>query len=91
MSKESICRIGLDELAEEGICQVKPGEETSSAILELAQVLDAEQPDLNRCQQSWRELISTRIAHECEDAKLDFQLDKKVDKKVFKRGREAAK
>ncbi len=70
---------------------MKPGEEISSAILELAHLLEVEQPDLNTCQQSWWESISTQIAHKCEDAKLDFQLDKRVDKKTFKRGRESAK
>ncbi len=65
---------------------MKPGKEIRSAILELAQVLDIEQLHLNMMQQCWRESIGTQIAHECKDAKLDFQLDKKVDKKTFKRG-----
>ncbi len=84
VTEESICRIGLNELAEEGIYQVKPGEEVSSAVLELAQVLEVEQPHLNTCQQGWRESIGTPIAHKCENAKHDFQLDKHVDKKMFK-------
>ncbi len=54
-------------------------------------MLELEQLHFNMCQQSWRESIGTRIAHECEDVKLDLQLDKRVDKKTFKRGREAAK
>ncbi len=86
MTEESICRIGLNELAEEEIYQVKPGEEVSSAVLELAHVLEVEQPHLNAMQQGWLEMIGTRVAHKCEDVKLDFQLDKKVDKKTFKRG-----
>ncbi len=90
VTEESSCRIGLSELAEEEIYKVKPGEAIDSAILELAKVLDEEQPHLNMMQQGWREQIGIRIAHKCEDAKLDFQLDKKVDKKTFKRGREAA-
>ncbi len=55
VTKESICRIGLNELAEEGIYQVKPGEAIDSVILELAQELDMEQPHLNMRQQGWRE------------------------------------
>ncbi len=51
--EESICRIGLSELAEEEIYQVKPGEEVSSAVLELAHMLEVEQLHLNICQQSW--------------------------------------
>ncbi len=86
VTEESICRIGLNELAEEEIYQVKPGEAIDSSVLELAKVLDIKQPHLNMMQQGWRESIGTRITHDCEDAKLDFQLDKKVDKKSFKRG-----
>ncbi len=57
VTEESICRIGLNELAEEGIYQVKTDEEVSSAVLELAHVLEVEQPHLNACEQSWREQI----------------------------------
>ncbi len=91
MSEESICRLGLDELAQEGIYQVKPDEEVNSAILELAHVLEVEQTNLTMSQQSWRGQIGTHIGFECKQAKLDFQLDVNVDKKAFKRGREAAK
>ncbi len=91
VSEESICRLGLDELAQEGIYQVKPDKEVNSAVLELVQVQEVKQTDLTTSQQSWGEQIATRIGLECELAKLDFQLDTSVDKKAFKRGREAAK
>ncbi len=53
VTEESICRIGLNELAEEEIYQVKPDEEVIGAVLELAQVLEVEQPHLNMMQQGW--------------------------------------
>ncbi len=50
VSEESICRLGLDKLVQQGIYQVKPDEEINSAILELAQVLDVKQADLTTSQ-----------------------------------------
>ncbi len=61
--EELICRIGLNELAEEEIYQVKSGEELSSAVLELAHVLEVEQPHLNTMQQGWQEQIGTYPNH----------------------------
>ncbi len=90
-SEEAICRVGLSELSHEGIYEIRPGELIDSAVLELAKVLDLEQPRLDVQQQSWQEQIGTKIAQECENAKLDFQMDERVDKKTYKRGREAAK
>ncbi len=83
--EEAICRVGLSKLAHEGIYEIKAGEEIQSAVLELAQVLDLEQPRLSADQQSWQEQIGTRISQECDNAKLDFQTDERVDKKSTRR------
>ncbi len=92
-SEEAICRVGLSELSQEGIYEIRRGEliDSASAVLELAKELDLEQPRLDVQQHGWQEQINTKIAQECKNAKLDFQMDKRVDKKMNKRGCEAAK
>ncbi len=90
-SEEAICRVGLSELAREGIYEINVGKEIQSAVLELNEVFGLEQPCLSADQQSWWEQIGTKISQECDNAKLDFQMDEQVDKKMYKRGCEAAK
>ncbi len=82
MSEEVIGTVGLGELAREGIYEIDVSREIPSAILELNGVLDSHQPRLSADQQSWQEQIGVKIAQECDNAKLDFQMDERVDKKT---------
>ncbi len=82
--EEALGRHGLSELAHEGIYKINVHKAIPSALLELNGVLSLHIPELSADQQSWREQITVKIGHACDDAKFDFQIDERVDKKMYK-------
>ncbi len=74
-SEEAIGRMGLSELASEGIYEININKALQSALIEVNQVLGMDIPDLTTEQESTREQIGVRIGQVCDDAKFDFQID----------------
>ncbi len=89
--EEALGRVGLSELAREGIYNINIHKEIQSALLEVNRVLGMHIPDLTAEQESAQEQIGVRIGQACNNARFDFQIDKRIDKKTYKQGRLAAK
>ncbi len=91
LSNEWTARLGLNELANEGIYEIDTGRSIESAVSELRDIHDRHLPNLTNQQETTREQICARLWQVCDEAASDFSLDEQIDKKTFKRGHMAAK